>query len=134
LQKPDAAARRLLEIANGTDTDQCRCSLSRIAISMHEAASRFVGDLESEFARNTDREVLAAVGHRLLMAFIGRAGVADGRFVPADQVLPVLREARTALANTKCDGPALYVRSDLLRELERAINSMTPPHLPPPRL
>ena len=91
---------------------------------MHEAVVRLISDLESLFARSNDREALAIAGHLLLMAFIGRASVVDEKFLPSGEVLPVLREARTALAEIKCEGPALNIRTDLERELERVISTL----------
>ena len=108
---PEAA---LFELSS---PDQC-------GTSMHEAVVRLVSDLESLFTSNKDREAQTIAGHRLLMAFIGRAAVADERFLPSEEILPVLRDARTALAEFKCEGPAHYIRIDLSRELERAFSAV----------
>ena len=91
---------------------------------MHETVVRLISDLESLFARNKDKEALTIAGHQLLMAFIGRASVVGERFLPSEEVLPVLREARTALAEIKCEGPALNIRTVLARELERVISTL----------
>jgi hypothetical protein len=66
----------------------------------------------------------------LLTVFFGRVAVVDEKFLPAEIVLPSLQEARSALAALNCAGSAEQVRSELVRELDRAIRMMTPIRLP----
>ena len=39
-------------------------------------------------------------------------------------MLPVLREARSAIASIRCEGTALYVRNEIFSELERTISDL----------
>jgi hypothetical protein len=64
------------------------------------------------------------------MAFVGRVAVSEERFVPTETVLPVLREARSAIAGIQSEGTALYVRNEILGELERTISFLTTSRLP----
>jgi hypothetical protein len=69
---------------------------------------------------------MTAIARRSFMAFLGRVAVNEGRFVSPDIVLPVLRETRSAIASIRCEGTALYVRNEILSELERTISTLMP--------
>lgn len=94
---------------------------------MHEAVARLVDGLTSAFAGEGDRAEMTASARRSFMAFVGRVAVSKERFVSPEMVLPVLREARSAIAGIQAEGPALYVRNEILSELERTIWSLTAP-------
>lgn len=88
-----------------------------LAAMQEEAVARFVHDIEIQIAGDVDREAMRSAGNRLLMAFFGRVGVVDERFLPAEIVLPQLLRACSALAALTCAGSAEHVRSDIVASL-----------------
>jgi hypothetical protein len=67
-------------------------------------------------------------------AFIGRVAVRDDAYAPAEEMLPALKEGRETVARMLTHGVPAGLRSDLLRELDKAIAIVTPNRFPPNRL
>lgn len=95
---------------------------------------RLVSQLQVHFATCSDKDELKAVAHRKLAAFIGRAALREGGYAPAGEVAGLLTSARSRLQALRVEGPALYVRSDLLNEIDRTITAIAPRRLPPLKL
>ena len=93
---------------------------------MHEAVALLINGLTSAFAGENDRDSMTAIARVSFMAFVGRVAVNEGGFETSDIVLPVLREARSAIASIRCEGTALNVRNEILSELERTISTLMP--------
>lgn len=67
-------------------------------------------------------------------AFIGRVATRDDAYAPAGEILPELKEGRDTVASMLTHGVPAGLRSDLLRELDKAIVVVTPNRFPPNRI
>jgi len=78
------------------------------------------------FASNQDKDELRASGRRTLATFIGRAALRENAYAPPSEVLQVLTGGRQRLHGLNFEGEGRYLRVDLLTELDKAINEVTP--------
>ena len=93
-----------------------------------DEGERFIDDVMRLFASRQERDELRASGRRTLAAFIGRAAVRENAYAPPSEVLQVLTDGRKRLHSLTFEGEGRYLRVDLLTELDKAINEVTPRH------
>jgi len=64
-------------------------------------------------------------------AFIGRVAIREDGYAPAADMLPAFQAGRDTVASMLTHGAPPGLRSELLRELDKAIAIATPPRFPP---
>lgn len=64
-------------------------------------------------------------------AFIGRVAIRDDGYAPKEEMLPAFKEGRDTVASMLTHGAPPGLRSDLLRDLDKAIALTTPSRFPP---
>ena len=64
-------------------------------------------------------------------AFIGRVAIRDNGYAPREEMLPAFKEGRDTVASMLTHGAPPGLRSELLRDLDKAITIATPSRFPP---
>ena len=95
---------------------------------------RLMSELNTLFGSNPSEVDLKLYSHFYLSAFIGRVVSREDRYAPPDEVLPVFQDARNAIHQIRAQGHAVFVRIELLSELDRAIAYLRPKHFQQPKL